>query len=99
LRGVHGLLASSLRMIGHNVSSAEHRVCNIRLEGCSLLNCTKVIDVIDASSSGPLRLSWSHCQKIAFGGNYAQPFADGAANGGDIIGGVTIPGSTPDLIP
>jgi hypothetical protein len=99
LRGVHGLLPSTLRMIGHIISTAEHRTCNIHLDGCSLLNCTKVSDVIESGSSGPLRLTWSHCQKMAFGGNYAQPFADGAVNGGDVIGGVTIPGSTPDLIP
>jgi hypothetical protein len=86
LRGVHGLNAHSLQLIGETLGSGEKRVCNVVLEGCSLRGCSWPSELLTSftgpnATAGPYRLSWHNCSVFEKSGdspfNYAVPFNDG----------------------
>jgi hypothetical protein len=88
LRGVIGLNASSLQLIGSVVAGKERRVCNVHLEGCALRGCNWPSELVTAAndaaapSKGPWRLTWANCTRIAGTSNaegYAIPFEDSTA--------------------
>jgi hypothetical protein len=88
LRGVYGLNANSLQLIGKVLGGGEKRVCNVRLEDCTIRGCKWPSELVTAAddrtapSSGPWRLTWSGCSRIALGANsegFGIPFEDSTA--------------------